>query len=206
MMHRLFVLLLAAFASVPALATTPAYAQKSGPGTVAVRSANEKIAKLLKTKAPAAQVTASVQAFLDIDQLGKESMKDQWAKLKPAEQTEFLQTLRDLIQANYLKAQKSNLSYSVEYVGEKKDKDGHIVVQTKIKTTRRGRPFSIAIDYVLIKNGKTLQAFDVITDGVGLVANYRQMFNKVIRDKGFTGLMSRMKSKLEQIQKADKKT
>jgi ABC-type transporter MlaC component len=79
-------------------------------------------------------------------------------------------------------------------------------VQTKIKTTRRGRPFSIAIDYVLIKNGKTLQAFDVITDGVGLVANYRQMFNKVIRDKGFTGLMSRMKSKLEQIQKADKKT
>jgi len=203
MMRRLILALILALipAAVPALAT-PSAAQpaKLGPGTTAVKSANDKISKLLKTKAPASQVTASVRAFLDIDQLGKESMKDQWAKLKPAEQTEFLKVLRDLIEANYVNIQKSNLEYTVDYTGEKTDSSGHVVVSTAIKTKRKGRPISIAIDYVLIKNGSNLQAFDVVTDGVGLVANYRQMFNKLIKDKGFDGLISRMKTKLQQIQ------
>jgi hypothetical protein len=37
---------------------------------------------------------------------------------------------------------------------------------------------------------------------VSLVDNYRQMFNKVIKDKGFTGLMTTMKAKITQIQNA----
>ena len=43
-----------------------------------------------------------------------------------------------------------------------------------------------------------------ITDGVSLVDNYRQMFNKVIKDKGFAGLMTTMKAKITQIQNAPK--
>ena len=55
-----------------------------------MKSANEKIAALLKQK-PAAgskeekelagKVTTSVRDFLDIDELGKRAMADQWSKL-----------------------------------------------------------------------------------------------------------------------------
>ena len=75
------------------------------------------------------------------------------------------------------------------------DKDGNVVVTTKIKTKRHGRPYSIEVDYVLVKDGDKLRAWDVKTDGVGLVENYRTQFNKIIEKEGFDGLITRMKKK-----------
>src|SRR5204862_7074392 len=103
-MKRLLVLVLMLFA-------VPAFAGTTGPGTTAVKSANDKISGLLKQKVTAGskeekdlatKVAGSVRDFLDIDELGKRAMVDQWGKLTPAQQTEFLTTLRDLIEDNYV--------------------------------------------------------------------------------------------------------
>jgi len=182
----------------------PAPAAKAGPGTAAVKQANETISSLLKQKAPpgskeekalASKVTTSVRGFLDIDQLGKRAMVDQWSKLSKEQQTQFLTLLRELIEANYVKGLRANLSYTVDYTGETTDKDGNTVVTTKVNTQRKGRPYSIEVAYVLVKEGDKLRAFDVKTDGVGLIDNYRTMFNKVIAKDGFAGLLQKMKKK-----------
>src|SRR5690606_26376486 len=130
----------------------------------------------------------SVRDFLDIDELGKRAMADQWAKLTPAQQQEFLSTLRALIEDNYVRGLRANLSYTVDYTGETTDKDGNIVVTTVVNTKRKGRPFKIQIDYVLKKQGDKYKAWDVKTDGVGLVANYKTQFNKIVEKEGFDGL------------------
>jgi phospholipid transport system substrate-binding protein len=189
------------------LFASPAFAQKgasTGPGVTAVKAANDTIAGLLKQK-PAAgskeekelagKVTTSVRGFLDIEQLGKRAMVDNWSKLTKAQQDEFSKLLRTLIEDNYIRGLRANLSYEVEYVGESADKDGNVVVQTKIKTQRKGRAYTIAVDYVLVKDGDKLRAFDVKTDGVGLVENYRTMFNKIMAKDGFDGLIAKMKKK-----------
>jgi ABC-type transporter MlaC component len=184
--------------------TTPAPSGKQGPGTQVVKSANETIAGLLKQKVAAgskeekdlaAKVTTSVRGFLDIDQLGKRAMVDNWAKLSKGQQDQFLGTLRALIEDNYIRGLRANLEYQIEYTGESTDKDGNVVVTTKIHTKRKGRPYVIAVDYVLVKEGDKLRAWDVKTDGVGLVENYRAMFAKIIDKDGVDGLLARMKKK-----------
>jgi ABC-type transporter MlaC component len=186
----------------------PALAAPEGPGTKAVKQANETISALLKQKAAAgskeekelaSKVTTSVRGFLDIDQLGKRAMVDQWSKLTKEQQTQFLTLLRELIEANYVRGLRANLSYTVDYTGETTDKDGNIVVTTKVNTQRKGRPYSIEVVYVLVKDGGKLRAFDVKTDGVGLIDNYRTMFNKVIAKDGFAGLIEKMKKKQADI-------
>lgn len=197
-MKRLVTLLILLFVAAPA------FAQKAGPGTAAVKQANDKISGLLKQKAApgskeekelAAKVTSSVRDFLDIDELGKRAMADQWSKLTPAQQTSFLTTLRSLIEDNYVRGLRANVDYSVDYTGETADKDGNITVGTTINTKRRGRPYKIEVDYVLKKDGDKLKAWDVKTDGVGLVENYKTQFNKIIGKEGFDGLIARMKKK-----------
>ena len=187
-----------------ATAAPAAPAAKTGPGTLAVKSANDTIAGLLKQKvAPgskeekdlAAKVTTSVRGFLDIDQLGKRAMVDNWAKLARPQQDQFLALLRELIEDNYVRGLRANLEYQIDYTGESTDKDGNVVVTTKINTKRRGRPYAIEVDYIVIKDGDKLRAWDVKTDGVGLVENYRTMFNKIIERDGFDGLISKMKKK-----------
>src|SRR5438105_6621933 len=120
-MKRLFVVCMMMLLAVPAVADVP------GAGTQVVRQANEKISALLKQKAApgskeekdlAAKVTISVRDFLDIDELGKRAMANQWAKLKPEQQAEFLATLRALIEDNYVRGLRANLEYTVEYTGE----------------------------------------------------------------------------------------
>jgi phospholipid transport system substrate-binding protein len=198
-MKRLIILVLALF-SVPALADKP------GPGTAAVKSANEKISGLLKQKVTAGskeekdlagKVAGSVRDFLDIDELGKRAMTDQWSKLTAKQQTEFLTTLRELIEDNYVKGLRSNLDYTVEYSGEAPDAGnvGNVVVTTQINTKRHNRPYKIEVDYVLKKDGDKLKAWDIKTDGVGLVDNYREQFNKIVEKDGFDGLIAKMKKK-----------
>ena len=182
-------------------------AAQDGPGTKAVRKANETITKLLKQKAApgseaesklAAKVTSSVRDFLDVDALGQRSLSDHWNSLSAAQQKEFLDLLRLLIEKNYVKGLRANLEFEVVYTGEKA-RGSDTVVSTQIKTTRRGRPYTLDIDYVLRKDGKSLRAWDVVTDGVGLVENYRAQFNKIIAKHGFDGLLSRMKKKAAKL-------
>jgi ABC-type transporter MlaC component len=179
-------------------------AARTGPGTQAVKTANDTIAALLKQKvAPnskeekelAAKVTTSVRGFLDIDQLGKRAMVDNWPKLSKPQQDQFLALLRALIEDNYVRGLRANLEYQIDYTGEATDKAGNVVVTTKINTRRKGRPYTIEVDYVLVKDGDKLRAWDVKTDGVGLVENYRTMFDKIIDKDGFEGLMAKMKKK-----------
>jgi ABC-type transporter MlaC component len=190
--------------AAPPPATPTAPAAKAGPGTQAVKTANDTIASLLKQKvAPgskeekdlAAKVTTSVRGFLDIDQLGKRAMVDNWGKLSKAQQDQFLGLLRELIEDNYVRGLRANLEYQVDYTGETTDKDGNTTVTTKVNTKRKGRPYVIEVDYVLVKDGDKLRAWDVKTDGVGLVENYRTMFDKIMDKDGFDGLIAKMKKK-----------
>ncbi|MCL4225805.1 MAG: ABC transporter substrate-binding protein [Myxococcales bacterium] len=191
-----------------ALVAAPAAAQAAdGPGTRVVRSANDTIAKLLKQKArpgseeekkAAARVTESVRGFLDIDELARRALVDHWGKVSDAQRAEFLALLRALIEDNYVKGLRANLEYQVAYKGEgpaSAGDDKAVVVKTEITAKKKGRPVKISVDYVLIEVGGKLRCYDIRTDGVGLVENYRAQFNKIIAKDGFDGLITRMKKK-----------
>src|SRR5687768_4986719 len=79
-------------------AALPRAAQAEGPGTAAVRKANDQVTTLLKRKVTpgspeekklAGEITGKLREFLDIEEMGKRALVDHWAKLSPAEQTEF---------------------------------------------------------------------------------------------------------------------
>jgi phospholipid transport system substrate-binding protein len=92
---------------------------------------------------------------------------------------------------------RSNLSYEVSYLKEE-EKDDSRWVSTEIHLERNGRPETMSVDYALRKEGDSWRAFDLITDGVGLVENYRAQFNKIIAKEGFSGLIERMRKKRAQ--------
>jgi len=189
---RLALSLLATLLLVSAL---PGIAAAEGAGTATVRKANDQVSALLKKQAPAAQVTATVRTFLDIDEMGKRALSNHWATLSAAQQKEFSTLLRELIEAHYVKGMRSNVNYQVKYLSEKADGAGGLLVSTQVETTRKGRPFKIQIDYRLRREKGAWKVYDVVTDGVGMVENYRASFNKIIAKDGFAGLLERMRKK-----------
>lgn len=180
----------------PALAGDP-------PATALVKKANGEITSLLSKKvaagsadekALATKVTTSVRSLLDVDELGREALKNHWAKATAAQQTEYLALLRAIIEGEYIKGLRANVAYTVTYKGETTS-GSDTTVATEIAATRKGRPLRIKVDYVLHKAGGALRAYDIKTDGVSLVENYRAQFDKLVAKGGIDNLLAKMRKK-----------
>ena len=178
-------------------------------GTAAVKKANDTIKALLKEKAApgsskeqalASKVTKRVRGFLDVAELGRRAMRDHWGNLTKKQKKSFLTVLSELIEKNYILGLRSNLDYEVQYLSEKAE-DDNILVETSIRDKASETSRAISIGYVLHTDKGKLRAYDVITDGVGLVENYRSMFNQIIGKEGFDGLLLRMKRKRDSLAK-----
>ena len=200
-LNPLRALLLASLLAVAA----PAWAD-DGPGTSAVRRANDGVKALLEQKPEpgspaekqvASQISTRLEGFLDIDELGQRALGDHYAKLSASQRKEFLALLRDLVESNYIKAMRSNATYEVRYVKEE-ERDGGRLVTTELVLTRNGRPEVMSVEYRVRKEGDQWRAFDLVTDGVGLVENYRAQFNQIIAKEGIGGLLDRMRKKKAQ--------
>jgi phospholipid transport system substrate-binding protein len=174
-----------------------------GAATATVRKANDTLKELLKKKAPPGgpeekkltnEVTTRLGTFLDVDELGRRALRDHWSKLGAEQRREFTKLLRELVEANYLKALRARLDYDVAYADETTTNSG-VRVATEVHALRNGRKQTMSIDYVLHRQNDDWRVFDLVTDGVGLVENYRSQFNKVIAKESVDGLLARMRKK-----------
>ncbi len=192
------------FAWIPLL-LLPLLAQ-AAPGTplATLKSKNSEVDKLLRAKVEKGSpeekkqkddIKALAGTLLDYDELGKRAMAQHWTKLTPAQQKEFVSTLRELIERNYVKQLRSNLDYQVQYKGEQVEgEDATVTTVVKVKTS--GKNTDAEIVYKMRKLPEGWRVWDVITDEVSLVRNYRTQFNKIITEKSYDELIRKMKSKL----------
>jgi phospholipid transport system substrate-binding protein len=184
--------------------------QKTEPG-----SAEEKKSK--------EEVKQRASELLDYAELTKRALGEHWEKMPAAKRDEFVKTLQELIERNYIKQLRTNLDYEVSYGDEQIEQPAQpgakaeAKVTTTIKIATRGKSTSALIEYRMIRHDPPAGAakdaakdagrwmvYDVITDELSLVRNYRSQFQRIIASSGYDGLLSRMKTKLAEEQAKDK--
>jgi phospholipid transport system substrate-binding protein len=185
---------------LPSLLAT---ASPSGP-MATLKLKNGEVDKLLRQKpekgTPAEgkqkeEIKALAGGLLDYEELAKKSLAAHWDKLTAAQRTEFVTTLRELIERNYVKQLRNNIDYQVLYKSEEVDGD-QATVGTVVKVKTAGKATDAEIVYKMRKATDGWRVWDVITDEVSLVRNYRQQFNKIITEKSYDELIKKMKNKL----------
>jgi phospholipid transport system substrate-binding protein len=80
-------------------------------------------------------------------------------------------------------------------VGDKAEVDTAIV-QSKLLTKAGSE---VPIDYRMLKKGERWLVYDVVIEGVSLVANYRTQFNKIIQTSSYQELVKKMKTRQEEL-------
>lgn len=157
--------------------------QKVDKGTPAEQKQKDEIKKLAAT-------------LLDYDELAQKSLAAHWEKLTSPQRTEFVSTLRELIERNYVKQLRTNLDYQVQYKNEENEGD-QATVATVVKVKSAGKKTDAEIIYKMKKAADGWRVWDVITDEISLVKNYRTQFNKIITEQSYDALIKKMKSKLK---------
>ena len=133
--------------------------------------------------------------IFDFGETAKRSLARHWTPRTPAEREEFVRLFADLLERSYISRIELYGGEKIAYVGETIDGD-QAVVRTRL-VTRQGT--EIHVEYRMhLRDGKWL-VYDVVIEGVSLIANYRAQFNKIITTSSYEELVKKMKTKQEEF-------
>ena len=179
----------------------PAWA---GPPTEQLRAQIDRVLKVLEDpelkKEPRAldrraAVRKIANDIFDFSETAQRSLARHWAPRTPAERAEFVQLFADLLERSYISKIEVYGGEKIQFIGESIDGD-RATVRTRI-TTREGS--DIPIDYRMLPRGSRWLVYDVVIEGVSLIANYRAQFNKIITTSSYKELVKKMRTKQEEF-------
>lgn len=175
----------------------------AGEPTNQVKGTVDKVLDILKNKelkkpAKAEERRASIRRVVgerfDFEEMSKRTLALNWQKRTPAERKEFVTLFSDLLERSYINKIEAYTDEKIIY-GEETVESEYGVVKTKIITKRN---VEAPIEYKLLKKSSQWMVYDVVIEGVSLVNNYRNQFNKIIRTKSYDELVKRLRNKQEE--------
>jgi phospholipid transport system substrate-binding protein len=203
-LDRVGLALLAALA-LAGPAVTPA---AGGAPTDQLRIATDRVLKVLQDaelRKPARaeerrkQIRTVANELFDWQETGRRALGRHWAARSPQERTEFSALFADLIERSYIAKIEAFSGEKILYTAESLEGD-QATVRTRL-VTRTGT--EVPIDYRMQQDGDRWRAYDVLIEGVSLVANYRSQFNRIITQSGYPELLKKLKSKQEEVEFED---
>jgi phospholipid transport system substrate-binding protein len=181
----------------------------AGPPTDQLRAQIERVLKVLddpELKKDGRQRRGAVRQIaneiFDFSETARRSLARHWAGRTQAERDEFVQLFSDLLERSYISKIELYGGEKIAYAGDSIEGES-AVVRTKL-LTKQGT--EIPIDYRMLRRGDKWLVYDVVIEGVSLIANYRTQFNKIITTSSFQELVKKMKTKQEEFIQEEKKT
>ena len=128
--------------------------------------------------------------LFDWNEMASRSLGRHWQPRTEVERQEFVRLFHDLLERSYLTTLEryngERVAYGTESIeGEK------ATVRTQV-FNKAGQQFPV--DYRLLRHGDRWLVYDVVIEGVSLVANYRAQFDQIIRTSSYEKLVEKLKS------------
>jgi phospholipid transport system substrate-binding protein len=182
-----------------AVAVPPAWA---GAPTDQLKSQVDRALKVLedpvlkeKPKERRVAVRKVADDIFDFGETAKRSLGRHWNARTQVERDEFVKLFGDLLERSYISKIELYGGEKIQYVGDKIEGD-QASVQSKL-LTKSGS--DVPIEYRMLKKGDRWLVYDVIIEGVSLIANYRTQFNKIIQTSSYAELVRKMKTRQEEM-------
>ena len=116
------------------------------------------------------------EQMFDEVELSMRTLGGNWTKLNPAQQKEFIQLYRQILEKAYIDKILSYTNEKIVFSKESMLSNNQAEVQTKVVTSSKEIPIFYR---VILKNG-TWKVYDVVIENVSLVQNYRSQFNSIL--------------------------
>jgi phospholipid transport system substrate-binding protein len=129
--------------------------------------------------------------LFDFAEMARRSLGRHWRARTVAELAEFTDLFADLLEHAYIVRIEE---YGGEPIGYRlaSIEDDYATVNTTI-TTKGGA--EVRVNYRMHREGDRWLVYDVVVEGVSLVANYRTQFNRIIETSSWAELVQRMRAK-----------
>ncbi len=127
--------------------------------------------------------------------MAKLAMGPHWKERTPAEQKEFEPLFETLLENSYATKIEAYNNDKIVYVKENVE-GNRAEVKSRVITVKEEE---YTLDYRLAKKENKWMVYDVVIEGVSLVANYRGQFNRIIKTQGYDELVKKLRTKSAEI-------
>jgi phospholipid transport system substrate-binding protein len=138
-----------------------------------------------------ATVRKIAEDIFDYRDASRRALGAHWNARTPQEREEFAKLFADLLDRAYVGKIDVYQGEKVSYIGETMDGET-ATVKTRI-VTKNGTP--VPVDYRMHTRDGRWAVYDVIIEGVSLVANYRSQFNKVVQTESYQALVEKLRAR-----------
>ncbi len=135
-----------------------------------------------------------VLPHFDFEAMSRLVLARHWRSATPEQRRKFVEEFRSLLVRTYGTALLEYTGQTIEYRPVHAGKDARRVsVPTQVVPEEGGPP--IPIVYRLYRTDGEWMVYDISVDGVSLLLNYRNSYNRVVRREGMDALIERMSEK-----------
>ncbi len=136
-----------------------------------------------------------IGTIFDYDEMARLSLGRNWKGRTQAEQKEFVQLFQDVLWRAYARKVESYNNERIVYLNESND-GKYAEVKSKVITSKEEE---FSLNYRLKNNNGKWVIYDVVIEGVSLVANYRSQFDKIVREQGYDELIRKLRVRSGEI-------
>ncbi|MEJ5377950.1 MAG: ABC transporter substrate-binding protein [bacterium] len=173
-----------------------------------IRQSTDKVIEILKDPAlrenpelRESRIWEIVSVRFDFEEMARRALAVHWRDRTVQEQKEFVDLFGRLLQRSYSGKLAQYTDEKVEYLGEEIEGS-----RAEVRTKLVSKSMEIPIDYRMLKKSNEWRVYDVVIEGVSLVNNYRNQFNRIVVSSGYKELVQRMRNKWEDlIRESEKK-
>ena len=142
-----------------------------------------------------AALYAVVERIVDFPEAAQRALALHWRDRTAAEREEFVRLFKDLVTYSYILKMEPYAGQQIVFAGETVD-EGIATVMTRVQQ-RQGA--AVPIDYRMHQRKGSWLVYDVVIEGVRLVANYRTQFNTIVRTSSYAELVRRLNVRVAEL-------
>lgn len=146
----------------------------------------------LGKKAKKTKIHAISDKMFDFTELSRRTLAQDWKKLKPEQQKEFIELYKSLLEDAYADKIVAYTDEKVLFTKENPLSEKTFEVQTTIVTKKADVP----IYYRVIQKEGSWKVYDVVIEGVSLISNYRTQFREILSNKTPDALLDTLRKKV----------
>jgi phospholipid transport system substrate-binding protein len=144
-----------------------------------------------------------IEQYWDTTDMARSALGYHWKSLDAQQQQQFTKLFSDLIESIYLsrsnfsKAQGYTDTVTIDYLKEIPEGDDYSKISTAVTLRPGEKP--IRVDYRTHWEDGKWMVYDIIVEDISLTGNYRNQFNRVINNQGYSELVRLLQDKLQQL-------
>lgn len=136
-----------------------------------------------------------ISGHFDFAEMARSALGFHWRSLSEQQRREFVPVFTSLMEEAYMSRIESYSGQQIQFLREISEGSGYSEVYTNI-LQEGAQP--ISVNYRLEQTDSGWKVYDVMVDGISLVENYRNQFNRVINRNGYDWLVERIKKIVNQ--------